>query len=219
MASLMLEDTGRDLLAKHAAWWKRESSLLTAVPSAALGDLWLPLADGTVARQDIDVHPEMLDLDRLVGPQLAPGPVEAQGDLLCTVAPYARVPWVEAILGTPIRATIQGGSMRTIAFVDTWEDWQERPAHRSEAWFDLLKRLTEMHVARSGGRRAVAQTLMRGPCDLAEAVLGPELMCFSMYDNPASLRDFLRETVIFTQIAALTTLISSCIITFHNYLY
>jgi hypothetical protein len=53
--------------------------------------------------------------------------------------------------------------------------------------------MTELLVRRSGGRYAVAQTLMRGPSDLAEAVLGPELMCFSLYDHPRSLRRFLDE--------------------------
>ena len=35
---------------------------------------------------------------------------------------------------------------------------------------------------------------MRGPCDLAEAALGPELMCLSMYDHPAGLRAFLSRS-------------------------
>jgi hypothetical protein len=108
---------------------------------------------------------------------------------------------VEAILGTPVRATIQGGSMRTVAFVQGWDEWVCSPQHRDQAWFDLLKRLTELLVARSGGRCAVAQTLMRGPSDLAEAVLGPELMCLSMYDHPAELRRFLVEvTATFVEI-------------------
>jgi hypothetical protein len=51
-----------------------------------------------------------------------------------------------------------------------------------------------MLAERSAGRRAVAQTLMRGPSDLAEAILGPQLMCLSMYDHPKELRAFL-ETV------------------------
>jgi 5-methyltetrahydrofolate--homocysteine methyltransferase len=34
---------------------------------------------------------------------------------------------------------------------------------------------------------------MRGPADLAEAVLGPELMCLSMYDSPDALRRFLDQ--------------------------
>jgi hypothetical protein len=181
------------LLKRHADWWQREASLLTRVQGAPLGDLWLPLADGTLAAQDMDVTPELLDMDRLAGEPQPPGALQTWGDRICTADPYSRVPWVEAILGTPVRATIQGGSMRTRACVRSWEEWEGAASHCDAGWFDLLKRLTEMLVERSGGRCAVAPPILRGPCDLAEAVLGPELMCLSMYDHPESLLRFLDE--------------------------
>lgn len=191
--STILDAAGQALLQRHADWWQRKGMLYVAVPHGSLGDLWLPLADGTLATEDIDVAPDMLDVERAVGPPLDPGPLELTGDHFSTRAPYGRVPWVEAILGCPIRATIQGGSMRTRAFIADWAEWEKDRVHRDDDWFDLLKRLTELLVARSGGRYAVAHTLMRGPSDLAEAVLGPEMMCLSMYDHPKSLQRFLEE--------------------------
>jgi hypothetical protein len=195
MQTITLDEQGSALLKQHADWWQLKGTLFAPVHSAPLGDLWLPLADGTLASEDVDLTPEMLDLDRLAGPPQAPGPLELRGDYFRTAAPYARVPWVEAILGTPIRATIQGGSMRTLAFIDSWQAWEREARHRDDGWFDLLKQLTGLLVQRSGGRYAVAQTLMRGPCDLAEAVLGPELLSFSLYDHPRSLRRFLDQAV------------------------
>jgi hypothetical protein len=42
---------------------------------------------------------------------------------------------------------------------------------------------------------------MRGPCDLAEAVLGPELLSFSLFEHRDSLRRFLDEaTATFVEI-------------------
>jgi hypothetical protein len=193
MPDITLDDAGRALLERHADWWRRKGSLITHIEGEPLGDLWLPLADGTLAAADLDVTPQMLDIDQLAGATFGPGTLELDGDLFRTAAPYMRVPWVEAILGTPIRATIQGGSMRTLAFAEDWADWESRSARRDEDWFDLLKRLTDLMVLRSGGRYAVVHTLMRGPSDLAEAVLGPELMSFSMYDHPQQLRRFLEE--------------------------
>ena len=133
------------------------------VQGSPLEPLWLPLADGTLAQDDIDLTPQMLDLDRLVDGMLAgvvqpTGVVRGQrralrrcssvrltgtpnGDLFEVVAPY-RVPWVEAILGNPVRATIQGGSMRTSAFVHQWSDWEQRTVRRHEGWLDLLARST-----------------------------------------------------------------------------
>jgi hypothetical protein len=193
MPAITLDQEGWTLLEQHANWWQRKGSLCAAVPGAPLGDLWLPLAGGTLATHDLDLAPGMLDVDRLAGSQQAPGPLEVRGDRFRVADPYGKVPWVEAVLGTPIRATIQGGSMRTMAAVRNWKEWERSATHFDREWFDLLMRLTELRVQRSGGRYAVVQPTMRGPSDLAEAVLGPELMSFSLYDHPQSLQRFLEE--------------------------
>lgn len=187
-----LDAASQRLMQRHAAWWQRKGSLCTRVHGAPLGKLWLPLAGGATAEEDIDLTPEMLDLDRLAGEPLAPGKLEMKGDLFRVESPFVRVPWVEAIIGAPIRATILGGSMRGRAFIHDWSEWNVK-ACRQERWLDLLQRLTALLVERSGGRYAVTQTLMRGPCDLAESALGPELMCLSMYDHPRELARFLTE--------------------------
>ena len=186
-----VDEASAALLARHAAWWQRKGMLYAEPEAAPLGRLWLPLTDGTLAEEDGELKPEMVDVDRMAGEPLGTGPIETIGDQFVHVDPYPQIPWVEAILGVPIRTTVQGGSMRARALVARWEDWDVSAVHRNEAWFDLLKRLVELLAQRQGGRRAIVQTLMRGTSDLAEAVLGPELMCFSMYDHPAELRAFL----------------------------
>ena len=193
MNTIALDADGAALLKRHADWWRRKASLLTVVPGAPLGDLWLPLADGTLATDDMDLTPNLLDADRLAGEPQQPGPLQLWGDRFRVADPYGRVPWVEAVLGAPIRATIRGGSMRTRAFIHQWDEWEHAATHRDEGWLNLLARLTELLAERSGGRYAVVQPTMRGPSDLAEAVLGPELMCLSLYDHPDSLRRFLDE--------------------------
>jgi hypothetical protein len=181
-------------MARHVDWWHKKGMLYTPVTGAPMGDLWLPLSDGTLATQDVDLHPDMLDLDRLAGEVCSPGPLEFIGDRIAARAPYASVPWVEAILGCPIRATIQGGSMRTRSFIADWEEWERQPNHWHTDWLDALNTLTAALAERSGGRHAIVQTLMRGPVDLAEAVMGPELLCLSMFEHQKELRRFL-ETV------------------------
>ncbi len=186
-----LDAQGLDLKERHGDWWRREECLYTRATGTPLGDLWLPLADGTIAQQDMDLTPDMLDLERLVGDPLEPGSLGHSGDQFYTAAPFSRVPWMEAILGAPIRATIQGGSMRAHPVINMWQDWDFGAEHIDHAWLDILLRLTELLVARSGGQRAVVQTLMRGPSDLAEALLGPEFMVYSMVDHPRALHAFL----------------------------
>ena len=58
------------LLKRHADWWQGKGTLFSIARGEPLGDLWLPLADGTLATEDLIVRPEMLDLDRLAGPPL-----------------------------------------------------------------------------------------------------------------------------------------------------
>ena len=178
------------LLDKHARWWRREGLLYAEVPHAPLGPLWLPLAGGRIATEDVDLRPDMLDMEQLVGEDQKPGALTSRGDHIETAAPFAPVPWVEAVLGCPIRASIGGGAMRAQAWVRHWDDWGAG-SHWRQEWVDALLQMTSQLVARSGGRYAVTQTLMRGPSDLAEAVLGPERTCLAMYDHPSELSGFL----------------------------
>ncbi len=188
-------------LAQHEAWWRGRALLVSRRAHPGLGDLWLPLADGTVARKDMRLSPEMLDLDRLAGPQRSPGALRFVEDVIDNDAPYVRVPWVEAILGCPIHATIQGGSMRALKLIDTWDQWPTVDRSQGAAWRETLAALLERMVERASGNIAITQTLMRGPSDLAEAALGPELMSYSLYDHPQELAAFLDEaTELFVEV-------------------
>lgn len=180
-------------LAQHSDWWRGQSLLVARIPHQSLADLWLPLANGSLASQDLQITPEMLDLDRLAGPQQQPGALTFIGDVLQANAPFMRVPWMEAILGCRIHATIQGGSMRALKMVESWADWPKADRSQSAAWRATLLALLERLVQRAAGRIAITQTLMRGPSDLAEAALGPELVSYSIYDHPRELSAFMEE--------------------------
>ncbi len=195
------EPSLRLLLERHEAWWGGRGLLVARVPSSPLGDLWLPLTGGDLAREDADLRPEMLDTERLAGPPQPDGPLGRFGDRIRTAEAYARIPWVEAILGCPVRASIQGGAMRAQSIVRDWARWRGVSRSRDDAWLDALRTQVDLLVARSGGRAAVTHTLMRGPVDLAEAALGPRLLALSIYDHPVELRRFLEEaTALFLEV-------------------
>lgn len=191
--TLQVDAAGRQLQARHAAWWDQNDMFYTQVEGVPTQDLWLPLADGTLATEDMLVTPDSLDVERLLGDALTPGPLGTRGDCFATCTPYGKIPWVEAILGCPIRATIKGGSMRTQNYISDLDAWRNRAVRLDQRWLDLFELLIRGLVERSAGRRAVTQPTMRGPADLAEAILGPERMCIAMYDQPAELRAFLDE--------------------------
>ena len=181
------------LTERHERWWNRKGALMSTVDHPPLGDLWLPLSDGTVATEDMVVTPEIVDADRLAGDVQDGDEPQLDGDLFRTVSPYRRIPWVEAISGATIHATIKGGSMRSKSPNIDIEDWKYKETPESRAWLSLLNTLTELLVERNVKARAVTHTLMRGPSDLAEAIFGPESMCYAMYDKPKELTRFLAD--------------------------
>ncbi|MCU0522456.1 MAG: hypothetical protein MUF84_17405, partial [Anaerolineae bacterium] len=201
MLDISLDSDGEALVERHRRWWRREETLVTRVEGEPLGTLWLPLVDGTEAADDTLLTPDMIDVERLVGARRNPGPIGIVGDTFAVAQPFTRVPWLEAILGNPVEALIQGGSMRTHRFVEGWEDWHGVSAHRNGGWHTLLLQITTLLVERSGGRYATVAPVLRGPSDLAEAVLGPELMAYSLFDYPDRLRRFLDEvTEVFSEV-------------------
>ncbi len=178
------------LLDKHRAWWQRDALLVARVPTTPLGDLWIPLRRGT-ATDDMELTPDDLDPEALAGAPEDSADLVCHGDRIRTRSAYTRIPWVEAILGCRIRATIKSGSMRAQSFVQRWEDWDGAPEWRQSPWLRLLEDQVERLVRNSGAYPIVTHTLMRGPVDLAEAVLGPELLCLSLYEYPQEMRCFL----------------------------
>jgi len=195
------ESPSSDLLARHAAWWERKAHLMAYPYEPELARLWLPLADGTTATDDLDLTPDMLDLERLAEPQLDTEVAPMGGGLLPVRVPYVRVPWMEAIAGCPIRALVASGSMRTHTIVTDWDDLSRLQELRNDAWLDTLLALVERTVERCSAQRPIAHTLMRGPGDIAEAMLGAERLCLAVYDHTEELASLLSyATALFEEV-------------------
>jgi hypothetical protein len=99
----------------------------------------------------------------------------------------AYVPWMEAIMGCPIRATAT--SMWAEPVIDDWHAWTwERPNLGKNAWALKLLELLDAVVDHSAGRYPVAPTLLRGPFDMLSALRGPAVLPLDMYDYPSEVR-------------------------------
>ena len=183
-----------ELFAKHAAWWEGRARLVSHPYEPALAALWLPLADGSIAESDIDLTPESLDLDRLAAPPPESLTTAVGGDLVPARLPYVRLPWLEAIAGCQIRALIQAGSMRTRPVLSSWEELATLPGRRNDGWLHALLDLVQRIVATTTEGEAVGHTLMRGPADIAEAMVGAERLCLAVYDQPEALSTLLAYT-------------------------
>jgi hypothetical protein len=114
------------------------------------------------------------------------------GDALPFSQPFFKIPWLEAMLGCPI--TMTEGHI-----------WVERHPGGAEAvieqgarlegnpWLDLYCEFLRQLRDRLGGRFPVtANTLLRGPSDLAAAVLGVREACVAWLDQPALMARLMR---------------------------
>ena len=212
---ITLDPAGQALLKRHADWWQRKEIISRRGQGSPLEPLWLPLADGTLAQEDVDLTPEMLDLDRLTEGMLAgvvmptgivaanvgrsggaqmSNSLELNGDLFEVVAPCTARAVGRGNPGQPGACDDPGRQHADKLICPSVVGLGATDGARHEGWLDLLARSTELLAARSGGRHPVVQTLIRGPSDLAEAVLGPELMCLSLFEHQSELRSFLEET-------------------------
>lgn len=115
------------------------------------------------------------------------GYLALDGDYPYIEGACAYVPWMEAIMGCPIRAT--PSSMWAEHVIDDWATWAwERPQLSKNPWALKLLELLDAVIEHSAGRYPVAPTLMRGPFDILSALRGPAVLPLDMYDCPAEVR-------------------------------
>jgi len=199
-----------DKLRRHQAFWNRTeqgSFLRSDGVFAASLPVHLPQPDGTVIS-----HAERLTAD-MVDPVAMIAEVErwslgtpdphllahwqavasvGLGDALPFSQPFFKIPWLEAMLGCPI--TMTEGQI-----------WVERHPGGAEAviqqganldgnpWLDLYCEFLRQLRDRLNDRFPVtANTLLRGPCDLAAAVLGVREACIAWLDHPEMMARLMR---------------------------
>jgi hypothetical protein len=190
-----------DALERHKAFWNMEDVekplLRVTRYSSGYGErhppMKLPLADGTMASTDVFyLEPEMLSPEQFSPRDERPSAIPAMsGDLFPVRAPYTKVPWMEAILGCPIRVSLQSSSMWSEPVLG--EDWYRhfKPLKPSDGWRNKLLEFTDFLSSNSGGAYLVSNTLMRSPSDMVDAFIGEENLCMSIYQHPDELHELM----------------------------
>jgi len=183
-----------NLLEKHRAFWCMgdvDKPLLKMTKSNSrygqqVAPMSFPLPDGTMMEEEVFyLEPDMLDPKRFYRAynEMSENP-ETHGDLFHVEAPYLRVPWMEAIMGCPIRVSRQAHSMRTEHIFG--EDWHEHVGmvKFDELWVNKLLEFTDFLVANSKGNYLISNTLMRSSSDMVEAMIGGDNLCTGIYEYP-----------------------------------
>ncbi|MCL5111086.1 MAG: hypothetical protein M1401_19895 [Chloroflexi bacterium] len=183
-----------ELIQRHRAFWHREKvdrPLLAAIPYVPLAPMAIPVPAAAWQGDELQLVPEILDPAAFADFEAEPGAKPFKGDLFNFRAPFRRLPWVEAVLGCPIMADRSSGSIWAQPCLERPADWPRLALRDDNPWLaKLLAFLAEL-VARRDGTYWPVLTLMRGPIDLARAVLGDNALCLALYDAPEDLRDLL----------------------------
>lgn len=198
------------LLARHHAFWngELESSYLRTTgvfaPSQPIG---LPQADGSVITNAERVTPEMIDPDAMIDEvdRWQPGRLDATliaqghylvsmglGDTLPSTRPFSKIPWMEAMLGCPLKIT--EGQLWNEHYPGNPEEVIARGANLTHnPWFQLYLEFLRRLQDRLSDRFAVTtNTLLRGTCDLAAAVMGVQEAAMGWIDDPLLMARLMR---------------------------
>ena len=200
----------RSLIARHEAFWDRaeRNSFLRSTgvfaPSVPIG---LPQPDGTVVTQADPLQPDMIDPGALIDevenwdPRRLDATLRAQGqylvslglgDLMPLTRPLCKIPWIEAMLGCPLRMT-EGHIWNEHYPGDPEEVIQRGVNFEHNPWLQLYLEFLRQLQSRLGDRFAVsAQANLRGTSDLAAAVMGVQEACIGWVDQPAFMARLMR---------------------------
>ncbi len=171
-------------LQRHQAFWRREPTdrpLLGCNLGLFVNERYPRvlghLPDGLIQPHHIDVQAFLQDTEQLyLVHQQVPD------DYPYTAAPLVYVPWLEAIMGCPIRAS--RNSCWAEACVPDWERWHWEQPTLDNPWAQKLLELMDALVQFSDGRFPVSQTLMRGPLDMLAAMRGAAQVTIDLIDEP-----------------------------------
>ncbi len=191
------------LLQRHRAFWTMDE---VDTPLLSVGKYVplqhrkpFPLADGSPAQEGDFLLPELVDTNLLLEQSDEPGTV-VNGDFINGRGLYDLC-WTEAIAGCPIRW--RGGHVWADPFLDDTDDVDRLRVNEDNPWLAVLLEETRLRAEQAKGAYPIVQPLLRGPIDIASAVMGDEPLCWTMVDEPDHFRRLLEAcTDVFLAVAA-----------------
>ena len=169
---------------RHRAFWQRQATdrPLLGCNIGLFVDAQFPrlmgaIPPGLVRPEDIRLDLFLEDCERLYQSYR-----EAGDDYPFVAAAFVSLPWMEAIMGCPIRSSPT--SFWAEPCIEDWGSWHWQPQVMENPWMQKLLELERALVEHSGGRYPVAPTLMRGPSDMLAAMRGAAQLPLDLLDSP-----------------------------------
>ena len=170
-----------DLLERHCSFWHRspvDRPLLDVRPWQAHKFYEpFPLVNGSSVRERTFLTPGLIDTKTYLERTRPHGLIT--GDFLRIWELYD-VCWMEAMLGCRVMAAT--GTTWAEPFITDWSDVSLLLDREPTSWLEEFAEAHELLARMANSAIPVGQPLMRGPSDMALAVLGPELFCEGFYD-------------------------------------
>jgi hypothetical protein len=114
----------------------------------------------------------------------------ADDDFFYVGSAYWGIPWLEAMLGCPV--SVAAASCRAEPFLSDPRDFAALDADLdANPWLDALLGFSEELVRFAGGRFPVCPPLLRGPGDVASAILGGTGFVTGLLDQPDAVQRLL----------------------------
>jgi|WetSurMetagenome_2_1015567.scaffolds.fasta_scaffold03243_4 DNA-binding FadR family transcriptional regulator len=185
-------------LSLHRAFWAREKQI-RPLASFRVGDFFF-------ARHFQAAIP-LLEMDRLIAPDMLivsefladyermfRQAEELGQDGFWAGEPFTGIPWMEAILGCPIRSGRESFTSKPW-FSSPEEALEKVRFDPQNPWLVKYLEFTTALVAQSRGRFPVGMPIMRGPTDMLGALLGQQEMVLALMESDPQVMHRLIERV------------------------
>jgi hypothetical protein len=110
-------------------------------------------------------------------------------DTIRTVMPLASIPWMEAILGCPVLSSEAG--FRSAEILRTAGSLQPVSLNPDNPWIKKYLQFIELYTREFSGKYPVSQSILRGPSDLACALLGAENAAIALVTESQAIHQLL----------------------------
>lgn len=178
-----------DVLRSHRDFWEGKGRLIRTRPYMPVTGARVPLAKGGIVEKDIYLEPDMLDPWDFLPDRTADACL-IDGDVFSIRGPY-KIPWTEAIMGCPIKLVPESGASWAESCLADLSDIERLRLKPDNPWLQKLVEFTRVLTQRHQDDYCVTHTTMRGPIDMADALLGTERLCMAMLDQPRRVRALL----------------------------
>jgi hypothetical protein len=180
------------LLRRHEAFWRMEEvdrALVNIIHHSPMEELHFPYPDGHVTAETLDPEESLRFLGHDWG--VPWGDILVLGDVFRVGRPDRRVPWMEAIMGCPVRSSSPSGTLWGEPYLDDWAEMEAIQFSPDNRWLRRLLDSICILVESSNGQYQVAACNILGPSDMAGLLLGNAELCLAFYDHPAELERLL----------------------------